>query len=110
LIGYFTGINHLDRNGIEPESIFIPVQGIFCKDLFVAMYVGRHGITAVVPHIGVVHGPDVVRPAEFVDHGLGHWVQTLVKRKGGKVGLRGDAMVNDSIFIRNLYAHHLAEP
>ena len=69
LICNVVGLYHSYGNGVKQLAIGIPVGWVFGEDFFVALDVGGHGITSVVPHSLVVHALDAVY-AQFIDHCL----------------------------------------
>ena len=105
LVHGVVGFHHLDCDGVEKLTVLIPVERVFSEDFLVALYVGGHGVAAIVPHVFVVHGFYTGRAAQFIDHRLRHRPQA-----GGEavpVRARADAAVDQGVRIRGFNADHL---
>ena len=109
LEGNVVGFNHLDGNCFKTFALGIPVQWVLGENLLVVMDVGGHGVSAVVPHIFVVHRLNASRTAQLFYHCRGNWIQGIVGSKGIKVWFLGNTMVNYSVVIRGFQSDHLAE-
>ena len=109
LPGQVTGLYHFEGNGVEQSAVFVPVKWVSCEDLFVALSVGGHCVTSIVPHIFVVHGFYILRTAQLINHALRHWVQTAIGSYRWEVWHFCGAMVNNGVIIRSFHFDHFAE-
>ena len=109
LEGNVVGFNHLDGNCFKTFALGIPVQWVLGENLLVVMDVGGHGVSAVVPHIFVVHRLNASRTAQLFYHCRGNWIQGIIGSKSIKIRFLGDTMINQRIVIRGFQSDHLAE-
>ena len=108
LIGNIVGFHHLDRDGVKPLAIAVPVSRIRHKQLFISLYIGGHQVTAVVPHIFVVH-PLYAFDSQFVHHALCHRIHTDICHHSIKVWFCCGTMVDQCVVVRRFDSNHLTE-
>ena len=103
------GLYQSNIDGIKQFALGIPVQWILGEHLFVVLYIGGHGVAAVVPHIFVVHGSDCIWTAQLINHALCHWIHTSIGSYGVKVWFWLNTGVNQRVVILCLSADHFTE-
>ena len=108
LIGNLVGFHHLDGDGVESLAVGVPVSRVWNHRLFVALYIGGHQVSAVVPHGLIVHALHAL-DAQLIDHALRHRVHADVGKYRIEVWLCGGAVVDQRVVVRGLDADHLAE-
>ena len=101
-------LHHKVGDGVKELGILVPVGGVLGEGLGVALDVLGDGVGAVIPHIGVVLGAYALH-AHLVHLGLAEGPQGGVGAQGLEVGGVLGAVVDHSVVVRGLDAHHLQE-
>ena len=101
-------VHHEDGDGVKKGAVLVPVGVVLGEDLGVVLDELGDAVGAVVPHGGVVLGPQALH-AQLVHLGLTEGQHGGGSAHGVKVGDVLGAVVDDGIVVGGLDAHGVLE-
>ena len=106
LITNIRRLNHFVSNSIKTCALSIPVHWVFGKYLFITLDIGCHGVASVVPQVFVVNRFVTIWTAQFIDHCLIYWIQTVICAQRVKVWFWSYTLINNCVSIWCFHTNH----